>query len=202
MSIKIFDGFFPTTVINKVVEDSAFYTWQFSRTDQADETYWTKHIYGKCYKKFIEVPDIQNFAEDSVKKTWDFFSDRYSLTLANLESCYLNGLTYGVESYPHIDSLDERAVTVICYICENWNSHWGGATVFYDSPYSSDPSNYIYYENNITLSALPRYNRIVIFKSNILHSVQPISKSFKGLRKTLMFKLINVDIESIVNHAN
>ena len=102
-----------------------------------------------------------------------------------------------MEAHPHTDSDETNFATVICYLTEGWNIHWGGETVFYDKPYSSDLTHPNYYSAEIIKSVVPRQNRIVVFRGDILHSVRALSKSYKGTRATLMFKVQDVDIAKV-----
>jgi hypothetical protein len=206
MAVKIIDNFYPDSIIEDLIREEI--EWEFCRFDVQNDIYWTKHIYGA---KFSNPPRvIEHMNCQKTKSAWDFFSEKFSLSIDNLYSCYINGLTFGVEAYPHIDDEREDCVTVICYLCDSWNSHWAGPTVFYSGDYKRNlntgkhelnPAHEIYYKHDIVSSVLPRRNRICIFKSSILHSVHPVSKSFKGIRKTLMFKLNNVSYEDIFANA-
>jgi hypothetical protein len=191
----VIDNFFPNYLIDSVIEESKEYSWNFSRTDKNDDKYWTIHIFGNVFLENGEL-STSNFKFQEIKKCWEFIKNKFNglVTDKNLSSCYLNGLTNGLEAHPHIDRTN---VTIICYICPLWNSHWGGETCFYDREYSTDPSDEVFYTHEIIKSVLPRYNRVVIFDGNIVHSVKPLSKTFKGLRQTLMFKLVDLDTKDL-----
>lgn len=196
----VIDNFFPKHLINSVVTESSDYEWIFLRSDSNQDVYWTKIIYGDYFdtKKNIFISE---FTSSNVLACWNFFKEcsNCGLTNDNLDSVYFNGLTYGLESHAHVDSRVPNYVTVICYICENWNSHWGGETVFFDGHISENPADQIFYSHEITSSVLPRYNRIVIFDGTLVHAVRPISKSFRGIRKTMMFKIKNKSIKDFEN---
>jgi hypothetical protein len=196
----IIDSFFPPELIDSVISKSNNYCWKFSRSDKNDDVYWTVFVYGSTYSKTKNDTFLENFSNEEVKKCWGFIKSKFHpiITENNLDSCYLNGLTHGIEAHAHVDNKNsDNFVTIICYVCESWNSHWCGETCFYNMDYSENPADEIYYSHEIIKSVLPRYNRIVMFDGKTVHSVRPLSKTFRGLRKTLMFKLKDVSIKDL-----
>lgn len=201
MEITTTDNFFPVDFYNKILEESISYAWNFFRVDCDHDKYWTKTVYGNNFSK--ENPKfLDNFTEPTIEKAWQYFSDKFNVSKDKLYGVYLNALHSGLEAYPHIDANKSNYVTVICYLCENWNAYWSGATNFYTGVFSENPADIVFYTNEIQKSVLPKYNRIVIFNSNIIHGVTPVSKSFKGLRKTLMFKLKDIDYKDLMTRVN
>jgi hypothetical protein len=191
----VIDNFFPEELINSVIAEANQQEWQFRRSDTDEDIYWAKYIFGITYnpnKQFF----IQEFVSENVKQCWEFFKSKTNCILDNnLETVYFNGLTHGIEAHAHVDSHTKNFTTVIIYVCENWNSHWGGETVFFNGEYSKNPADNIFYSHDIVKSVLPKYNRIVLFDGKTVHAVRPISKTFKGLRKTLMFKIKDKNVE-------
>jgi hypothetical protein len=90
--------------------------------------------------------------------------------------CYVNGYTYGTDGYFHTDSSREDETTVVVYINENWDIDWAGETVF--------AKNY----NEIAETVMPKFNRAVVFPSNVLHCARGVSRKCTSLRRTMMFK--------------
>lgn len=201
MEIKVIDNFFPVDLINKLLIESEDYEWVFKRGDGNDDIYWTKHVYGSNFDRKENHKFLDEFTEPTVKEAWEYFAERFKLSNENLLSVYLNGLTNGTEAHQHVDSKTGKAATVICYLCTDWNSHWSGETSFYDGKFSLNPADPVFYSHEVQKSILPRYNRIAIFNAGIIHAVHPLSKSFKGLRKTLMFKIEDVNYEELISHA-
>lgn len=197
-TLKVIDNFFPDSLARELLADSEQYKWEFHRSDSNQDIYWTKYIYGSSLGK-KERFFLTEFTEPTIKKAWEFFSNKFSIPIENLYSVYLNAITHGIEAHLHVDSSASDAITVICYLCSDWNSYWSGETSFYDGEYSDDPSNPVFYSQDVQKTVLPRYNRIVVFSSNIIHAVHPISKSYRGLRKTLMFKIKNTNYEDLFN---
>lgn len=201
MNVHVVDGFYNITNLNAVINSSYNYEWSFNRRDVNLDYYWTKEIYGELYTSGTLQKKYDEFKVEEIKCLWDEFSKKFNVPIKNLESCYVNGLTFGVEAYPHIDYKDKGRVSVITYLCENWNSYWGGETAFFDKDFvRNDPSNEVFYQHDIIKSVLPKFNRMVLFDANITHAVRPISKSYKGLRKTLMFKIKNISIQDLMEN--
>jgi hypothetical protein len=194
----VLDNFYPQDVINPVILESKKQKWEFTRSDSNEDVYWTNKIFGWNYAIAEKNQfKLDTFTSETVKKCWEFFKIKTDCGLndSNLDSVYYNGLTYGIEAHAHIDALQDDFVTVITYVCEDWNSHWGGETVFFSDEYSKNPADPVYYQHEITRSVLPKYNRVVIFPGNVVHAVRPLSRSFKDLRKTLMFKIKGKRVE-------
>jgi Rps23 Pro-64 3,4-dihydroxylase Tpa1-like proline 4-hydroxylase len=76
-----------------------------------------------------------------------------------------------------------------------------GRRSFYSGEFVQNPSDNLFYKHDVLKTVLPRRNRIVMFDSNIIHGVHPLSKSFKGLRTTLMFKLKNTHFKNLIQNA-
>jgi len=198
MNIHVVDNFYNTKNLNNVIQKSNEYKWTFGRSDLIDDIYWTVQVYGLLLNTEINYGSF-NFKE--IEQLWDEFSNKFKVPKKKLYSCYLNGITYGLEAYAHVDASEADCWTsVITYVTDEWNSHWGGETSFFDKHFVKDPSNRIFYQHDIIKSVLPKYNRMVIFNSNTTHAVRTISKSFKGLRKTLMFKIKDMSVEQLMEN--
>ena len=197
MQIEILDNFYPKELINNL-DKARQYEFKFFRTDGDFQPYWSLNLYGEEYseKKLIN----SSFKKDEVKLLWDYFSSRFNVDINYLETCYINGLSYGVESHPHIDFPNKNSTTVIIYLCEAWNCYWSGETVFFKNEWVNNPADQSFYDNEIIKSVLPRKNRIVLFDGNIVHSVRPLSKTYKDLRLTLMFKLKNISVDKLMGN--
>jgi hypothetical protein len=195
----VIDNFYPKILIDAIILESNSQKWEFSRSDMNEDVYWTNKIFGASYSMNPENSNfLTKFTSKNIKECWEFFKLKADCGLddSNLDSIYYNGLTYGIEAHAHVDDLRDDFVTVIMYVCEGWNSHWGGETVFFSGAYSRNPADPTYYQHEITQSVLPKYNRMVLFSGNVVHAVRPLSRSFKGLRKTLMFKIQNKHIDN------
>ena len=130
-------------------------------------------------------PEYQNcvpfwkidFAEDT------FFTDHLLNkiqekldTRFKLEHVYANGHTYGQDGSVHIDSLTDNGRTLLLYVNPRWHPVLGGATNFYIN-------------DGEVHSIFPKANKAVLFPGQIPHCAAPCTRSFKGLRVTVAWKL-------------
>lgn len=203
MKIQVLDNFYPQDIANQLLHYSNYLDWDLTRTDGNGDHFWTKHLYGSEYKiegytEFVPHP----IEQQDVAAAWEYFRSKYNVDHSLLHSVYCNGLTYGTEAHQHTDFNLLYGTTVVCYLCDEWNSHWSGATNFYTGTYSPNFADAVYYENEIIKSVLPKHNRVVVFDGNIIHSVAPLSKSCKNFRVTLMFKIKDIHFEDLIANAN
>lgn len=191
----VFDNIVPKNILDPIIhkQNTGNNDWIFNRSDNNQDMYYTKYIYGKNYSRYENLTDIKNqFSMNEVKVLWNWFHNITNIPLNSLESCYINGLTYGTEAFAHIDIINgEQACTCIFYLNPDWHSQWGGETVFYSGTYTPDYNDEWYYSHDIIKSVLPKNNRLLVFDGYVPHSVRPLSKLFKGMRQTLMFKIRN-----------
>jgi len=203
MNIHVLDNFYPDANINAIMKIPLNYDWQFGRADDNKSFYWYMQICGANYAKDKSKNIVYSeFKIKEVEYLWDIFSKKFGVRLEDLEACYFNGLTHGNEAYTHVDFYKPGSTTCILYVCEAWNSYWSGETIFLDGEWSLNPSDSVFYKHDIIKSVLPKTNRIVLFDGNIMHAVRPLSKSFTGLRTTLMFKIKNVSVEKLIENYN
>jgi SM-20-related protein len=104
--------------------------------------------------------------------TWKVVSEK--LPGMKLVRCYVNGYGYGDDGYFHTDSDRDGDVTVIIYICQEWNRDWAGETVTV--------------HNSILTAFIPVPNRCLMIASATPHAARAVSRRCTLLRRTLMFK--------------
>lgn len=95
-----------------------------------------------------------------------------------LVRCYSNAMAYGMDGYVHTDSRDPNNYTAVYYPHARWSPNWGGETIFYNQQ-----------ENRVTGCFFPRPNSIVLFDGRIPHRANGVTRSYTGVRITLMFKM-------------
>lgn len=122
--------------------------------------------------------DVSHRISGAVLDAWNFIKEAY-LPGHVLLRCYANTHTYGVEGYPHTDSLREHDATVVVYMNRNWKREWGGETLIYDG-------------QRIEHAELPAFNRGLIFKGNQLHCARGVTRICPDQRLTLMFKCAKI----------
>jgi hypothetical protein len=94
-----------------------------------------------------------------------------------IQAVYMNGHTACSHGTMHKDGDDDFGRTFIIYCNPEWNIEWGGGTYFAetDTIVNCKPYSAVYFQNNLE------------------HFATPLSKDFKGLRVTLVFKLLRAD---------
>ena len=94
-----------------------------------------------------------------------------------LVRCYANGMAYGMDGTVHTDAIGTGNFTAVYYPHERWSPNWGGETMFYNSQ-----------ENRVVSCFYPRPNSMVVFDGRIPHRANGVTRSYAGMRITLMFK--------------
>ena len=110
-----------------------------------------------------------------IAAAWRHLRDK-QLMPAALIRCYVNGYTYGTDSYFHRDSHRRDEWTAVLYLNEDWQPDWAGETTFLDE------------RGEIARAVLPKRNRAVIFPANRLHAGRGVSRKCAVLRQTLIYK--------------
>jgi SM-20-related protein len=88
---------------------------------------------------------------------------------------YCNAYTYGNDGYVHKDSDFENDMTIIIYLNQQWQIDWAGETVLFD-------------KGEIIHAILPKYRRLIVFRSNLEHVGRSVSRVCPVLRGVLVFK--------------
>jgi len=103
-----------------------------------------------------------------------------------LVRCYANALSYGMDGTVHTDTTDPGNYTAVYYPHERWSPNWGGETIFYNQQ-----------ENRIISCFYPRPNSIAVFDGRIPHRANGVTRSYPGMRITLMFKTEKPDAVAV-----
>lgn len=176
--VKIYDNFFPAEDFQACAEEA-----------ELCKSYGVLHGAGMAdtgfkYNWLIFSQDSPVFASKNFERLW-----QQAKTIlpedSKLSRCYVNAHTFGVEDTIHIDDADlEHGLTVIVYLNLAWYPEWFGQTVFWNTRDRFEAN-----ANDITMSVLPKANRVLVFDKNIPHCVAPLSRRFMGVRLTCMFKV-------------
>lgn len=94
-----------------------------------------------------------------------------------LVRCYANGMAYGMDGTVHCDAKEPGNYTAVYYPHERWSPNWGGETLFYNQR-----------EDRIAACSFPRPNTIIVFDGRMPHRAAGVTRSYTGMRITLMFK--------------
>lgn len=94
---------------------------------------------------------------------------------------YTNVATFGDMLFTHTDCLpDQRDLTALWYLCEEWDIEWGGETVFFDQ------------HDEIAAAVRPRPGRLVVFDGAIKHAGRPPNRICYAPRYTFAIKFERV----------
>ena len=97
-----------------------------------------------------------------------------STKLPRLIRCYANAYAYGMDGYFHVDSQRNDEITVILYICDQWDPDWAGETMMM--------------EGGHYWAVLPAPNRALFLPSNMNHAARAVSRKCMSARMVLVFK--------------
>ena len=109
-----------------------------------------------------------------LQQAWNHLKNNY-FPNATLLRCYANSHTFGVEGYPHTDSIRTCDYTAVIYLNKTWRREWGGETIIYN-------------DNDIEHAEIPKFNKALIFPGSQWHVAKAPSRICPDLRITLMFK--------------
>jgi SM-20-related protein len=91
---------------------------------------------------------------------------------------YTNYASFGDQLFTHVDALPTaRELTALWFLCESWDTEWGGETLFYDS------------SGDARLAVSPRPARLLVFDGAIRHAGRPPNRNCNVARFTLAIKL-------------
>jgi SM-20-related protein len=119
--------------------------------------------------------DVREELPNVVRELWDRIQPVILEETPVLIRAYCNAYTYGTDGYAHTDSKFENDVTAIIYLNQSWNIDWAGETVFFE-------------DGEIIKSVIPKWNRAIIFPSNMKHAGRGVSRFCTDVRKVLVFK--------------
>lgn len=125
-------------------------------------------------ENLADISGRLNILSTGFAETWDIIKQKLGGDY-KLVRFYSNSYSYGMDGYFHTDSHVEGDITVIIFICDEWDPDWGGELVAMDKSIGS-------------IYALPAANRAVVIPSNMLHAARAVSRKCRKLRTTLMYK--------------
>jgi Rps23 Pro-64 3,4-dihydroxylase Tpa1-like proline 4-hydroxylase len=92
--------------------------------------------------------------------------------------CYTNFASFGDVLLTHVDALpNTREMTALWFLCESWETDWGGETLFYDAA------------GEAQLAVSPKPARLLLFDGAIRHAGKPPNRNCPVGRYTFAIKL-------------
>ena len=97
----------------------------------------------------------------------------------HLIRCYANAHTYGVEGFPHTDTMNEEQVnnfTAVVYMNPVWKKEWAGELVIFDKA------------GDVFMAVLPQPGRTAVIAGEYLHAARGVSRICPAVRICIAFK--------------
>lgn len=145
---------------------SPFKRDEIARPDTQEHRHWAVNLNSMLYKS---LPVYQRCLDAIQKLT----GKQYQAYRG-----YVNHAGFGDMLFSHTDCLPgSDELTVLVYICDEWDLEWGGETLFYNS------------EDDCMFACTPKPGRVVIFNGAIKHVGRPPNRICYKPRYTLAFKM-------------
>jgi SM-20-related protein len=91
---------------------------------------------------------------------------------------YTNFSSFGDTLLTHVDALpNTRELTALWFLCERWDTEWGGETLFYDDA------------GDAQIAVSPKPGRLLLFDGAIRHAGKPPNRNCNVARYTFAIKL-------------
>jgi len=93
---------------------------------------------------------------------------------------YTNYSSYGDVLLTHVDAVPgARELTALWFLCDRWDTEWGGETLFYDAA------------GEAQIAVSPRAARLLLFDGTIRHAGKPPNRNCPVARYTFAIKLLS-----------
>jgi SM-20-related protein len=91
---------------------------------------------------------------------------------------YTNFASFGDTLLTHVDAVPgARELTALWYLCDRWDTEWGGETLFYTD------------DGDAEIAVSPRPGRLLLFDGAIRHAGKPPNRNCQVARFTFAIKL-------------
>ncbi len=168
--IFIFDGLVPHEEAVRyfnAISQASFTRTETARADAADSRHWV------CEMPLENLPRTSLWAATQQVVAELRRGERYLPYRV-----YTNFASYGDTLLTHVDALPEaRELTALWYLCERWDTEWGGETLFYDATGDAE------------IAVSPKPGRLLLFDGAIRHAGKPPNRNCFVSRYTFAIKL-------------
>ena len=180
-------------IIHQYVNSGMVFGWKSNADKPYDFGHWTSNPLPNSKIFPIDHMGKEHMKQHpSVEHIWKKIRPFMDDTM--LYHVYLNGQTYGTDTYFHRDSQDwvkklgdDYIIrTGLIYLNKDWYPDYGGYTVIIDD------------NNEITKAVMPKMGRIVLFDGHKVHGGTAISRAFPGVRLAMPLKAVDKRVESDV----
>jgi Rps23 Pro-64 3,4-dihydroxylase Tpa1-like proline 4-hydroxylase len=168
--VFVYDGLVPAEEVRRYfsgMSQAAFVRNEFARPDSQEHRHWA------CETPLQNLPRIAMWpATEAVVRALRP-DEKYQPYRS-----YTNFSSFGDLLLPHVDALpNARELTALWFICESWESDWGGETLFYDDTGDAE------------LAVSPKPGRLLLFDGAIRHAGKPPNRNCYVSRFTFAIKL-------------
>ncbi len=168
--ISVYDDLLPAAELKKMADgfnNSAFTRSESARPDTRQYRHWV-----------VNIPVDAARTMPIYNATLAAVADYAPGTAWNMYRSYCNYSSFGDMLFSHTDCLPQaEELTALWYICTEWDSEWGGETLFFSE------------KGDAEFVATPRPGRLVVFHGAIRHAGRPPSKICLAPRYTFAMKL-------------
>jgi SM-20-related protein len=168
--VAVFDGLLAAADVARYVEllnRAPFTRTEVARPDTAGHKHWVSEM---AVAGFLKLP-LWTATERAVGALRP--GERYRPYRA-----YTNHAAFGDMLFTHTDCLpDQRELTALWFLCEQWDTEWGGETLFFSD------------DGDAQFVASPRPGRLVVFDGAIRHAGRPPNRVCYQPRYTFAAKL-------------
>lgn len=146
---------------------ASFMRTEFSRSDTQEYRHWV------CEMPLENLPRISLWPATQAATAAVRPGERY-----NPYRVYTNFASHGDLLLTHYDALpDAKELTALWFLCEKWDTEWGGETLFYDA------------SGDAQIAVSPRPGRLLLFDGAIRHAGKPPNRNCYVSRFTFAIKL-------------
>ena len=168
--VFVFDGLVDAGEIRRYfagMSQASFTRTETARPDSQEFRHWV------CETPLVNLPRIAMWpATEAVLRTLRP-AERYQPYRA-----YTNYSSFGDVLLTHVDALpNARELTALWFLCERWETDWGGETLFYDDAGEAE------------LAVSPKPGRLLLFDGAIRHAGKPPNRNCTVSRFTFAIKL-------------
>lgn len=172
--VQIIDNIFSPDIIKELKKEIDNTEWKYGwRSNQSMGFGHWNHSF--AISNEANGLDISDQLKGIIGEAWSYLQETQFKNHILLR-CYLNSHTYGIEGYPHTDTIREGESTLVTYMNKIWKREWGGETFVYD-------------KYKILHAELPKFNNGLLFPANMVHCARSVTRICPQLRITLMFKM-------------
>jgi SM-20-related protein len=168
--VRVYDGLLKASDIERLtaaLQNEGFTRTEYARPDTAAFRHWVVNI---PIQAAANLPVYQ----PTLAAAGEFAPD----TAYRIYRCYCNHAAYGDMLFIHTDCPPgARELTALWFMTQEWNSDWGGETLFFDSSMDAQ------------VAVSPRPGRLLLFDGSLPHVGRPPNRVCYASRYTLAYKL-------------